>query len=101
MNTIPITVIFPRYIAYTEYEQTEFYCPLCGTRSVFVENVENYDGGPDYACAACGTRFSLPSGAGRALAEEEEQSDSTTAQIIRQLRESVRKERESSDANAQ
>ena len=46
-----------------EYIETEFFCPICGEKAVWVEvGPGDFYEGPDYICHKCGGGFALPHG---------------------------------------
>ena len=46
---------------FTYYHDNTMYCPLCGWRSVWVEeDLGDVEQGPNHICIACGGAFALP-----------------------------------------
>lgn len=44
----------------TEYDKSEFYCPLCGKQEVWEEKGQgDYYCGSDYVCISCGSKSYL------------------------------------------
>ena len=65
MNRIgPMKIKYEAGHSYDEtWEQTDFYCPGCGSKQVWVEvDAWDYYQGPNYLCLGCEAMFTLPSG---------------------------------------
>lgn len=46
---------------YSNYEKSDWYCPNCGRKEVWVElEMGDYYEGPPHICVQCGSFFSLP-----------------------------------------
>ncbi len=49
-----------------EYETSDFYCPKCGAKEVWVESGSgDYYEGPAHFCSNCEFSFTMPSGSTR------------------------------------
>lgn len=63
VNYPPVDHALPKgHSCRSKWEETEYFCPHCGVKAVWVGDDADYDSGPSHGCLNCGHFFAMAVG---------------------------------------